>query len=138
MNGRMWLRRVARIVVKMSVGLSVVPVVISPSRAGVVGCSTTVSSVSVSPGGNVTVGLSGFGFAYMCNVLIPHPTSVGNIPIDVCKAWLAQFMTAQAQGKRVEFIVDYGAAAAPSCSAITGWNWAVPNPFPYYLSFPSN
>jgi hypothetical protein len=119
--------------------LAVMAIPLSPAKAGTLGCETTVSSVSVNPGGQLTVGLNGFGFAYMCNIVSPMPTSIGPIPTDVCKTWVAQFMTAQAQGKKFSFNVDYGAAATPaSCAAITGWNWAVPSPFPYWVNFPTN
>jgi type 1 fimbria pilin len=121
---------------KVAALTAIVPFMMTSAQAGVADCNATVASISVSPGGTVTVLLPGFGYAYMCNVNTPHPTSTGNISVDICKIWVAQFMNAAAQGKRFQFIIDYGAQPAPNCSAISGWNWAIPNPFPYWVNFP--
>lgn len=107
------------------------------ASAATLPCTTKVTGVAVAPGGTVLVTLQGIGTPKICelNSTMIGP-GVGSISPEVCKAWVSMFLTAKASGQNFSFIIDYGTNPAPaSCQNLASFNYAIPDPFPYWVNF---
>ena len=86
-------------------------------------CSGKVGSVTVSPGGQVTLHApeAGANYNYLC---ILGQTTNG-ISSDACKGILSTLLTAKATGRTVQFAFDDNASCTTRGSWVwmTGWYW---------------
>lgn len=108
----------------------------TPALAAALMCTTTVSELQVTPAGNVYPTFSGSGTPNMCNLnmTITGP-GVGTISPDVCKTWIAMFLTAKFNQAPMTIKIEYGSGTPPtSCANIPNFDYQIPNPFPYWVS----
>ena len=91
-------------------------------------CIAKVVSVALGPISGVLQVNTGYGVHYLCKI----DTEYNGVQPEICKAWYAMFLSAQASGRSIAQVYDQNAGGAQSCSELG--SWTVPNPLPYYVS----
>lgn len=107
------------------------------SAGTVLWCYTKITSVAVTPNGWLYLNFENMGQVPLCDVdsdLTPADPSIGTIKPDVCKSWYASALSHMNTQKTVVMAIAFP-GAAPTCNSIPGFNWAFPNPYPYFIDF---
>lgn len=97
-------------------------------------CGGPVSSLALTPSGEVQVSLGSFGAWYLCQ--LSSTVSYGGVTFtsDGCKGLYAMVLAAQATGQAVTMDFtssDSGGSNGTDCTALG--SWLQTNPAPYYI-----
>lgn len=95
------------------------------SLAADIVCTGNVSTVAFGPTSGLLSVSNGYGVEYLCN----FNQSYNGVDPRTCKAWYAMLLTAKASSKKIS--MHYDATTDWQCNQVG--NWAVPNPFPYWV-----
>lgn len=90
-------------------------------------CTGNVDTIALAPNGGMLQVNTGHGVHYLCKLQVEH----NGVHPDVCKAWYAMFLSAQASGRKITQLYDPDAGIAQNCAELG--SWVTPNPFPYYV-----
>lgn len=107
------------------------------ANAAALWCYTKVASVTVNPTGYLYVSFENMGQPLLCDMnanLTPADPNIATIKPDVCKSWYASFLSHLNTQKPVAIAINF-AGTPPTCSQIPVFDWAVPNPYPYWIAF---
>lgn len=100
--------------------------VVAAAQAGTFSCSGKVTLLALHPQNGIVQVSNGHGVHYLCQLQAVYQ----GVPAEVCSAMYSMLLAAKASGKAINFMYS-SPDDAKSCATLG--NWAVPDPFPYFI-----